>query len=61
MTKTQWSVASFASGMLIGALGWIANDSTKANAAKFGVPGIVIGITLIVAGLIGMFIFSNKK
>lgn len=55
------SVLAFATGMVIGALGWIANESTKASDAKFGVPGIIVGCVLIVAGGIGMWLSNKTK
>lgn len=53
-------ILSFFLGMVIGFLGWQANESTSASSAKWGVPLIVIGVIGILVGLIGMFTYKKK-
>lgn len=53
-------VVSFFLGMVIGFIGWLANESTIMLHAKFGVPLIVVGLIMIVGGLIGMFAYKGK-
>ena len=63
LRKPGFYMGLFAGGMAIGALGWIANESTIAKDAQWGVPLIVIGVTGIVVGLAGAFInwWNTKK
>lgn len=53
-------IVSFFLGMVIGFIGWLANESTIMLHAKWGVPLIVIGSIMIVGGLLGMFLYKGK-
>lgn len=48
-------------GMIIGAIGWIKNESTIAADTKGAVFLIVVGVALIIVGLIVLAIFGGRK
>lgn len=48
-------------GAVIGVIGYLKFDSTKAAATHGSVTMMVIGGVLVVAGLVGWQIFGNRK
>jgi len=55
------SLLSFFLGMAIAGWGWDKNESTIAARTHGAVAMIVIGCIMIVGGLLGMWLVSNRK
>jgi hypothetical protein len=56
-----WAVVLFLGGWIVGAAGWIKNESTVASATHGAVLLIVIGVAMIIAGGIMFFTVGNRK
>ena len=54
------SVICFIVGLIIGAWGWDKNESTILERTHGAVAMIIIGCTLIIGGLIGMFVIGGR-
>ena len=52
-------VGSLLLGMIIGAIGWIKNESTIAADTKGAITLIVSGVTMIIGGLVVIFFFAK--
>ena len=55
------SLLSFALGIIIAAWGWDKNESTIAARTHGAVAMIVVGCVMILAGIIGMAVVSNRR
>lgn len=56
-----WGLVLFAGGMIVGAFGWIKEDSTIAADTKGSVFMMVTGGAMIVAGAIIWAVVSKRK